>query len=98
MKQGDDAMVKSALGFFFVIFGGALLAALAGGLFGALIAAISPEFVVNLHTSAAAHPVRYALAMGAIWGLFIGALAAAFACFLAAVIRILRIRFERTAG
>ena len=38
--------------------------------------------------------VRYACAIGMIWGVFIGAAVSGFACFLAAVIKILRIRFE----
>jgi hypothetical protein len=38
--------------------------------------------------------VRYAFAVGMIWGVFIGAAVSGFACFLAGVIKIFRIRFE----
>jgi uncharacterized membrane protein YdjX (TVP38/TMEM64 family) len=33
--------------------------------------------------------------IGMIWGLFIGVAVSGFACFLAAIIKILRIRFEK---
>ena len=87
--------VRTAVGFFVVILVGALLSALAGGAFGALVATVSPEFVSSLFSQKAeAVIVRYAFAVGMIWGVFIGAAVSGFACFLAAVIKILRIRFE----
>lgn len=90
----EDA-VKTAVGFFLIILVGALLAALVGGAFGALVATVSPEFVANLFSrKAEVGIVRYAFAVGMIWGVFIGAVVAGFACFLAAIIKILRIRFE----
>ncbi len=42
--------------------------------------------------------VRYAFAVGMIWGVFIGAAVSGFACFLAVVIKILRIRLEYQKG
>lgn len=90
----EDA-VRTAVGFFIVILVGALLSALVGGAFGAMVAAVSPELVSNLFSQKAeAGIIRYAFAVGMIWGVFIGAAVSGFVCFLAAIIKILRIRFE----
>ena len=87
--------IKSAIGFFVVIVIGALVSAVLGGGFAALIVTISPEFVSNLFGNEATQKiVHYSFAAGIIWGLFIGATVSGFACFLAAIIKILRIRFE----
>ena len=87
--------IKTAVGFFVVVLVGALFSALIGGTFGALVATVSPEFVVSLFSyKAEAGIVRYAFAVGMIWGVFVGAAVAGFACFLAAIIKILRVRFE----
>ncbi len=93
--MNSESALKSAVWFFVIVVIGALLSAALGGGFGAVIAVISPEFVQSLfghegHESA----TRYALAVGMIWGLFIGAAVSGFACLLAAAIRIFRIRFE----
>jgi hypothetical protein len=96
-----DSGIKGAVWFFVIIVVGALLSAVLGGLFGALVAVISPEFVRSLFGSEAGKALmRYSLSVGMIWGLFLGVGVAGFACFLATVIRILRIRFEyrRDAG
>ncbi|MEI7901080.1 MAG: hypothetical protein WCK89_12580 [bacterium] len=93
--MNTENAVKTAIGFFVAILTGTLLSALAGGAFGALVATISPEFVTGLFDKKAeAGLVRYAFAVGMIWGVFIGAAVSGFACFLAAVIKVLRIRFE----
>jgi hypothetical protein len=93
--MNTENAIKTAVGFFVVIVLGALLSSLLGGVFGAAVAAISPEFVRSLfHTQAGVDIIRYAFAVGMIWGLFAGAAVSGFACFLAAVIKILRIRFE----
>lgn len=93
--MNTENAVKTAMGFFFAILGGTLLSALVGGAFGALVATLSPEFVTGLFDKKAeAGIVRYAGAVGMIWGVFIGAAVSGFACFLAAVIKVLRIRFE----
>ena len=95
MKMNTENAIKSAVGFFVIIVVGALASAILGGAFAALIAAISPEFVAGLFGSEAQESVvRYSTAVGMIWGLFIGAAASGFACVLAAVIKILRIRFD----
>ncbi len=85
----------TAVGFFLIVLIGSLLSALVGGGFGALVATISPQFVTELFSPKAAEGiVRYSFAVGMIWGLFVGAAVSGFACFLAAVLKILRIRFE----
>jgi hypothetical protein len=90
----EDA-IKSAIGFFAIMLVGSLLSAIVGGAFGAVVALISPEFVSGLFSNRAeVGIVRYAFAVGMIWGVFIGAAVSGFACFLAAVIKILRVRFE----
>jgi large-conductance mechanosensitive channel len=95
--MNTENAVKGAIGFFLIILLGSLLSALIGGAFGALVATVSPEFVSSLFgKEAEAGIVRYAFVVGMIWGVFIGAAVAGFACFLAAIIRILRIRFEHT--
>jgi len=93
--MNTENSTKTALSFFGIILAGALLSALVGGGFGALVAVISPDFVKSLFCHNAENGLtRYAFAVGMIWGVFIGAAMSAFACFLAAVIKILRIRFE----
>ena len=60
-----------------------------------MVATVSPEFVAGLFGhKAEAGIVRYAFAVGMVWGVFIGATVSGFACFLAAIIKILRIRFD----
>jgi hypothetical protein len=63
----------------------ALISSVLGGLFGAAIAWLSPEFVASLFQSKTGDLARYAAAVGAVWGLFIGAGAMAFAIGAAAV-------------
>ena len=93
--MNTENAIKGAIWFFVIIVAGSLLSALLGGAFGALVAAISPEFVESLFGAEAGEAIiRYAFAVGMIWGIFIGAAVSGFACFLAAVIKILRIRFE----
>lgn len=93
--MNTENATKAAVGFFCIILVGSLLSALVGGLFGAAVATISPSFVSELfHPKAEQGLVRHAFAVGMIWGLFIGAGVSGFACFLAAVIKILKIRFE----
>ncbi len=90
-----DSAIKSAVGFLVIILLGSLASAILGGAFAAVVAIISPEFVSGLFGSEAEESIiRYSLAVGMIWGLFIGAAVSGFACFLAAVIKILKIRFE----
>ena len=93
MKQENTIVIS--VGLFVVIVAGALVSAGLGGAFAALIAAISPELVSGLFGKETAQGiVRYSFAVGMIWGLFIGAAVSGFACFLAVVIKVLRVRFE----
>lgn len=93
--MSTENAIKGAIWFFVFIVVGSLLSALLGGAFGALVAAISPDFVRSVFSpEAGASITRYAFAVGMIWGLFIGASVSGFTCFLAAVIKILRFRFE----
>jgi len=97
--MNTENAIRGAIWFFVIIVVGALLSAALGGAFGALIAAVSPEFVEGLFGREAGESiVRYSFAVGMIWGLFIGAAVSGFACFLAAIIKILRIRFEFKKG
>ena len=63
----------------------ALGSALLGGAFAVLISLLSPEFVDGLFRCDAENLVRYAAAVGMVWGLFIGAVAMAFSIFAYAI-------------
>lgn len=52
----------------------AVLAAALGGLFGGAVSLVSPEFVRSMFSPPLDAPIlRYAVAMGMVWGLFLGA-------------------------
>ena len=71
--------------------GAAILASLIGGLFAALVATISPEFVKNLFMpEEGASLTRYAAAVGAIWGVFIGTGVMGFCLGLVTLVQIVR--------
>ena len=62
------------LRYFLYVLGAAILASVVGGIFASVVAIISPEFVRNLFSPAEGTSLpRYAAAVGAIWGVFIGA-------------------------
>ena len=63
---------------FFYIVAAGLGSALLGGAFAVVISLLSPEFVGELFCRSAEHIMRYAAAVGMVWGLFIGAGAMAF--------------------
>ena len=89
-------MIKTAIGYFFLVLLGGILAALIGGGFGAVVALVSPEFVKGLFSLTTEHGsvVRYAFSVGMIWGLFIGVGVSCFACLLTAVVNIIRLKIE----
>jgi len=89
-------MIKTAVGFFLVVLIGSLLSSLLGGIFAWIISAISPEFVTGLFSLTAGDGAvgRYAFTVGMIWGLFIGAAVSGFACFLSAILKLIRLRIE----
>jgi hypothetical protein len=92
----QKGMGKGAVGYFLLVLLGSLLSAFLGGGFGTLVATVSPEFVKSLFSLKAedGSVVRYAFAMGMIWGLFIGVGVSCFACLLTAIVKIIRLRIE----
>ena len=61
------------LKYFLYIVGAALVSAVLGGVFAASVAWISPEFVKGwFMPPTGSDPVRFAAALGMIWGLFLG--------------------------
>lgn len=88
--------VRTAVGFFVMILVGTLVSAVIGGAFGGIVALVSPEFVNSLFGTE--NVLRYACAVGMIWGVFIGAGVSCGVCFLAAVVKIFRIRLEHKKG
>ena len=90
------------LKYFFSIVGGALAASALGGAFACVVALISPEFVATLFSPQAASGslVRYAAAVGMIWGIFLGTAVMAFSLLLVtitAAARIIRKKAESQA-
>jgi predicted lysophospholipase L1 biosynthesis ABC-type transport system permease subunit len=80
------------LKYFFYVVGAALLSAIIGGVFAAVVALISPEFVKGLFTpQAGASLPRYAAAVGMIWGVFIGAGVMGFCLGLVTLVQIARV-------
>jgi hypothetical protein len=80
------------LRYFFYVLGAALLSAAVGGIFAAVVAMISPEFVKGLfspHESASL--TRYAAAVGMIWGVFIGAGVMGFCLGLVTLVQIAKV-------
>ena len=70
---------------FLLIFVAAIVSAVVGGLFAAGIAQLSPEFVSGLFGPQVEDLTRYSTAVGAIWGLFLGAGAMAFVMAVGAI-------------
>lgn len=84
------------LRYFFYVLGAAILSALVGGVFASTIGFISPEFVKGLFSPpAGASLPRYAAAVGAIWGVFIGAGVMSFCLGLVTLVQIARIFTKR---
>jgi hypothetical protein len=88
------------LRYFFYIVGGAFLSSALGGIFACIVALISPEFVAGLFSpaaSAAGHSlVRYAAAVGMIWGIFLGTAVMAFSLLLVTAVNVARIIRKKT--
>lgn len=80
------------LRYFLYIVGGALASAALGGLFASVVALISPEFVNTLFArEASGSLVRYAAAVGMIWGLFLGTAVMGFSLLLVTIIHVARV-------
>lgn len=91
----SENTIKTAIGLFLIIVLGSLLSAVLGGLFGILIATVSPEFTKSIFNSDAETALlRYSFSVGMLWGLFGGAAVSGFSCFLAAIIKILKVHLE----
>ena len=83
----------TVLRYFLYVLVAALLSAAIGGLFAALVAFISPDFVKELfgRTTEITSPTRYAAAMGMIWGLFIGTAVMGFCLGLVTLVQIAKV-------
>ena len=69
-RSAMNAVIKS----FLYVLVAALASSALGGLFGCVVALISPEFARGLFSSQGTDSiVRYSAAVGMIWGLFMGA-------------------------
>jgi hypothetical protein len=74
---------------FLSIVGAALGSSILGGIFGCVVAVVSPEFVKSLTAPPETGSlVRYAAGLGMVWGLFLGTAVMAFSLLIAAVVRL----------
>ena len=80
------------LRYFFYVLGAALLAAIVGGVFASVLGLLSPEFVKGLFSPPEGTSLpRYAAAVGAIWGIFIGAAVMGFCLALVTLVQIAKV-------
>jgi hypothetical protein len=90
------------LRYFFYIVGGALVSAALGGVFACVVALVSPEFVRTLFSSEASAAgtslVRYAAAVGMIWGIFLGTAVMGFSLLLVTALHVARVIRKRADG
>src|SRR5438067_9615749 len=88
------------LRYFISIVAGALAASVLGGIFACVVAMISPEFVRTLFgpeaSAAGTSLVRYAAAVGMIWGIFLGTAVMAFSLLLVTLVHIARLIRKKT--
>ena len=76
---------------FLYIVGAALGSAVLGGVFGALVAFVSPEFVRGLASQSVTDSiVRYAAGLGMIWGLFLGTAVMGFSLLIATILKLVK--------
>jgi len=77
---------------FLSIVGAALGSSILGGLFGCIVAVVSPEFVKSLTAPPdTGSLVRYAAGLGMVWGLFLGTAVMGFSLLIAAVVRLTKV-------
>jgi len=89
------AVIKS----FLCVLVAALSSAVLGGLFASVVALVSPEFVRGLFTPEGSESVvRYAAAVGMIWGLFLGTGVMGFVLLVAALYRLAKALEARRSG
>ena len=80
------------LRYFIYIVCGALVSSAVGGVFACVVALISPQFVSSLFARDAADSlVRYAAAVGMIWGIFLGTAVMGFCLLLVTIVQVARI-------
>ena len=76
---------------FLFIVGAALGSSVVGGVFGVVVALVSPELVRSLSSSTAPESVvRYAAGLGMIWGLFLGVAVMGFSLLISTLVRLTR--------
>jgi hypothetical protein len=84
---------------FAYIVAGALASSAVGGIFACVVAVVSPEFVASLFGHGARGSlVRYAAAVGMIWGVFLGTAAMGFSLLLVTLLQIARVIKKKTAA
>ena len=77
--------------YFLTIVGAALGSSVLGGVFGAIVAVVSPEFVSGLASSPVPTSLtRWAAGMGMIWGLFLGTAVMGFSLLISTLVRLTR--------
>lgn len=87
------------LRYFCYIIAAALIAAVVGGLFACAVAFVSPEFVRGLFAPPHdASLVRYAAAVGMIWGVFLGAAGMGLSLLLVTAVQVARLLRKKSDG
>jgi len=85
------------LRYFLYIVAAAFVSAALGGLFAALVSVTSPEFVKGLFSAPIEAPLtRYAVAIGMIWGLFLGTGVMGFSLLLVTCVQIAHLMRKRS--
>ena len=92
VDEGAPIHTMIFLRYFFYVLGAAILASIVGGVFASVVAVISPEFVKGLFSPPEGTSLaRYAAAVGAIWGVFIGAGVMGFCLGLVTLVQIAKV-------
>jgi hypothetical protein len=80
------------LRYFSYIVAGALASSVLGGLFACVVAFMSPDFVKGLFSPpSGTNVLRYAAAVGMIWGIFLGTAVMAFSLFMVTALQAARL-------
>ena len=78
--------------YFIYTVAGALVSSLLGGAFACVVSFISPEFVKGLFSPAAGASVaQYAVAVGMIWGIFLGTAVMGFSLLLVTAVQVAKL-------
>jgi hypothetical protein len=85
------------LRYFFLIIAGALTSAVLGALFACVVALVSPEFIHDLFRPPnGAELIRYAAAVGMVWGIFLGTAAMGFSLFLVTAVQVAKLLKQKS--